>query len=693
MALVWLLALLAAFVAVDLFTRVSVAPPAHAMRWRAAAALALGTGLWAVQVISTSAQPPPFAVGYHPLGAGLAWVLALAVSFAGLLLADGRIGQRDAAWRVFVAAAVLGFGAVAVQAVAMSTADFRPGLLWRIDRLMPALVVAIAGCGLALALVARVRPQSARSKVSRDGSAALVWGATLVLSQQLVVAASGLAAQRHSANHLALSADALSLLASIASLVLLLGLMLLSQIESRMRATLLKARDELAQHSLRDGLTRLPNRLRFEGTLAQAVKQADERRGKMALLFINIDGFKHINQSGGHGGGDLMLREIATRLCSVARPHTVARIGGDEFVMLMPDDSRKADAAEQAGKVLQLIGQPCQLNGQEFVVSGSIGIAMYPEDGALSALISHADMAMRECKSNGGGTYSFFEARMITGAREQAELLRDLRQAVARRELALFYQPKVHAPSGEITGAEALLRWNHPRRGLISPAVFIPIAERFGVIKGIGDWVIEEACRQAREWRDKGLRMRVAINLSTHQLRDPHLGDRIGAALKKHQINPKLLTCEITESVAMEDSQAATRFFAVLAKVGVHISIDDFGTGYSSLSYLRKLPAEELKIDRSFVCDLETSSDARAVVDAVVKLGQALNLKVVAEGVETEAQNQILSSLGCHQLQGYLFAKPMSAEALTLWAINDKGPRSIMFRPSLFQATAQAPIH
>jgi diguanylate cyclase (GGDEF)-like protein len=693
MLLAWLLAPLAVFVAMELFARVGAAAPAQAMRWRAAAALGLGTGIWSVHVTAVSALPLPISIGYHPAVALAAWALAVLASFTGLMLADGRVGYRDAPWRALAAAAVLGVGVLAVQAVALSAAGFRPGLPWRLDKLLPALVLAVAGSGLAIALVARVRPRAAHWRSLRDGSVALFWGASLTLAEFMVLSAVGLATQTASAHVLHLSSDALTLLASVGSFVLLLALLLLSRIEARLRDSLVKTREELAQHSLRDGLTKLPNRLRFEGTLGQAAQLADQRRGRLALLFVNIDGLKHVNHAAGHRGGDRFLCEIATRLRGAARPHMVARVGGDEFVLLMPDNPRKADAADLARRLVELVGEPCSLNGHEFVASCSIGIAMYPQDGALSALISHAEMAMRECKGSGGATYSFFEARMVSGAREQAELLRDLRQAVARGQLELVYQPKVHAPSGEITGAEALVRWNHPKRGLVSPAVFIPIAERFGVIKAIGDWVIDEACRQARIWRDKGLRMRVAINLSPHQLRDPELGRRIGAALKRHQINPKLLTCEITESVAMEDSQSTQKFFAVLAKVGVHISIDDFGTGYSSLSYLRKLPAEELKIDRSFICDLETSSDARAVVDAVVKLGQALNLKVVAEGVETEAQNQILRSLGCHQLQGYLFAKPMSPEALALWAINDVGPRSILFRASLFQATAQVSIH
>ena len=298
------------------------------------------------------------------------------------------------------------------------------------------------------------------------------------------------------------------------------------------------------------------------------------------------------------------------------------------------------------------------------------------------------DAAMRAAKGMGGASYCFFEARMTSqGAVKQIDLLHDLRLALAQGELQLFYQPKIHAPSGEITAAEALLRWNHPKRGIIAPAVFIPIAERFGLIGSIGDWVIGEACRQARIWRDEGLRMRVAINLSVHQLRNADLPDRIAAALKKHGINPQLLTCEITESDAMDDTERTTRVFDSLNALGVHLSIDDFGTGYSSLSRLRKMRPGELKIDRSFVVDLETSADARAVAAAIVNLAKALDIKVVAEGVETEGQSEVLRSLGCDELQGYLYAKPMPAKALGLWAINEVGPRTLAFRPSLFKET------
>jgi diguanylate cyclase len=680
MLIAWAMAPLSAYVAMDLLVRVRTDAPGRAARWQAGAALCLGTGAWSVQVIALSAQALPFAVGHAPVGVVLAWLLAL-------------VGRRLAGLRALVGALIFGLSVLGTQAVLLWSAGLRPGLAWQPVPVVLALATVAAGTAWSLWLAIRWRPKLPAMRLLRDLSASLLCGLPLVLAQQLVYSGVNLSSQAGSAYATLLSLSAMTLLATVGAFALLLAVLLSSKLEARMRASLLKTRGELEQTSLRDSLTRLPNRLRFEGTLAQAVQQADQRRGRLALMFINIDGFKLVNEAGGHRLGDRLLCEMAGRLRSAAKAHMVARVGGDEFVLLMTEDPQRANVSDQAGRLLAMLAVPFRLDHQDHAVTCSIGVAMYPEDGALSTLISHAGLAMRECKAAGGGSHCFFEARMVSGAREQAELLRDLRLAQSRKELELYYQPKIHAPTGEITGAEALLRWNHPNRGLVSPAVFIPIAERFGLIKPIGQWVIDEACRQIRAWRDEGLRMRVAINLSPYQLRDPTLGPHIDAALKKQQINPKLLTCEITESVAMEDSAATMKFFAVLAGVGVHISIDDFGTGYSSLSYLRKLPAEELKIDSSFVCDLESSKDARAVVDAVVKLGQALNLKVVAEGVETEAQNQILRSLGCNELQGFLFAKPMAAKALGLWAMNDVGPRSIMFRPSLFQPTAPSPIH
>ena len=354
-----------------------------------------------------------------------------------------------------------------------------------------------------------------------------------------------------------------------------------------------------------------------------------------------------------------------------------------------PDPSQ---AMAMAARLMKALNEPCEVAQRELTMSCSVGVAMYPDHGDQAKLIPHAAAAMHAAKRNGGGNQVMFDPRMVAGAREQVDLLRDLRRAIQHHELELYYQPKVHAPSGQITGAEALMRWHHPQRGMVGPHIFIPLAEKFGLINALGNWLIEDVCRQIRTWRDGGLRMRVAINLSVHQLRQEDLVDRIVEALHRHRVEPGLLTCEITESAAMEDTRTTLQVIERLSAAGVHLSIDDFGTGYSSLSYLRQLAAEELKIDRSFVMDLESSADARAIVDAVVKLAQALGLKVVAEGVETEAQQKILRTLGCDELQGFLFAKPMSAKALTLWAIQDEGPSALDFRPSLFDDSLSTPL-
>jgi diguanylate cyclase (GGDEF)-like protein len=466
--------------------------------------------------------------------------------------------------------------------------------------------------------------------------------------------------------------------------------------QNRSLATSLnEANTLLRRQAFCDPLTELPNRLLFEERLGQTLQRVGRTPSAMAVLFIDLDGFKPINDSFGHAAGDVVLREVGARLLELASPSgTAARVGGDEFLLLVPQPGGNEGAAAVAQRALQVLARPYKLpNRGEVKLSCSIGIAMFPEHGSTAKLIANADAAMYAAKRTGGSTYAFFEARMDLDVREQVEMQTDLRQALERNQLKLYYQPKIHGASGQVTGVEALIRWDHPVRGLISPELFIPVAERFGLIGHIGNWVIEEVCRQIRHWLDLGLRMRVSLNLSMHQLRQDDLVPRIRRSLDAHRVDPALLTFEITESVAMEDTQATMRSFGHLARVGASLSIDDFGTGYSSLAYLRKLPARQLKIDRGFVADIEHSSDALAVVDAVIKLAHALGLKVVAEGVETESQRDVLLGLRCDELQGYLFARPMPAQMLTVWAMKEHDePNDIEFSHSLFQSHIPAAL-
>ena len=434
-----------------------------------------------------------------------------------------------------------------------------------------------------------------------------------------------------------------------------------------------------------DALTGLPNRSAMQAALDKASLVCDRDRRQLALLTINLDGFKSINATYGHAVGDQLLRKAGSRIRRLVHEHDrLARIGGDEFVLLLTERTAREMLQRLAEQIMQNMARPYRLGSKEVTLSCSVGVALYPDHGATEMLMARSDAAMQAAKRSGGSRVNFYSASMETDLTENFELLRDFRQALDKNALTLVFQPKIDAASGQITAAEALLRWRDPQRGEVSPAVFVALAERFGLVAQVGNWVIENACRQARAWADQGLNMRVAINLSAQHLRQPDLAQHIREALTRHKIDPMRLTCEITETLAMENTQATQTTLAQLGELGVHLSIDDFGTGYSSLSYLRKLPASEIKIDRSFVTDLERSADARAVVDAVIKLAHALGKRVVAEGVETLRQRRILTEMGCDELQGYLFAHPMAAGDLLQWALDARNTDAQEFRSSLY---------
>ena len=477
----------------------------------------------------------------------------------------------------------------------------------------------------------------------------------------------------------------------------------------RLREELDEATAQLEAQRSRDTLTGLATRAEFESALEEAVWRFEQKRGAaVAVLYVGVDDLRSINDGWGLQAGDALLVQMAGRLAKLrgvgpdeasavvpdVMPY-VARVGGDEFALLIGAD--EAGATAIAAQVCAAIVLPFVTEGRELGLTVSVGLACYPDHGAWSRLLPHAAAAMRYVKQAGGNGHALYAPAMAVDAREQALLLQDLRTAVERGELRLLYQPKIDARTLQVTAAEALLRWEHPVRGVVPPAVFVPLAERHGLIAAIGDWVVNEACRQAAAWRERGLRMRIAINISGHQLRHDRFVANLEAQAWQHRIPATRLTCEITESVAMEDTAQTRAAFERLKRAGFHVSIDDFGTGHSSLAVLRRLPAAELKVDRCFVVDLEVSESARSIVEAVLSVARTLGLRVVAEGVETEGQRDILARMGCDELQGYLFAKPMSAAALALWADGEapgNGPtgEAPAFRPSLFDATRDMPM-
>jgi len=416
-----------------------------------------------------------------------------------------------------------------------------------------------------------------------------------------------------------------------------------------------------AQH---DFLTGLPNRMLLHDRVEQAIALALRHGKKVGVLFLDLDGFKHLNESLGHSSGDKLLQSMAKRLLGCLRgSDTVSRQGGDEFIVVLSEMEHLEDAAIKAARILQAVAEPHWICQQECHVTTSIGVSVYPDDGLnAETLIKNADTAMYEAKENGRQCFKFFKPAMNVRAVERQYLEEGLRRALERQEFSLLYQPKVNLRTMAITGAEALVRWTHPIRGLVSPGEFIPVAEACGLILPISRWVLREACMQARAWRDAGLSPgTMAVNISALEFRDENLLEGILAVLKDTGLDPRFLELELTESVLMKRAESTESILKALHAVGVQVAVDDFGTGYSSLSYLRKFSVNALKIDQSFVRQIAVSPDETAIVTAIISMGRSLNLRVVAEGVVTPEEVAFLQAHECEEAQGYYFSRPVAA--------------------------------
>jgi diguanylate cyclase (GGDEF)-like protein len=432
-----------------------------------------------------------------------------------------------------------------------------------------------------------------------------------------------------------------------------------------------RAERALAHQALHDHLTGLPNRSLLLDRLSQAVARLGRADTRLGVLFFDLDHFKVINDSLGHDAGDRVLQAVAARVAGVLRPtDTLARLGGDEFVVVCEALEGPDDASAVADRIARALAPPIDEGVDELIVGASIGVVVTGDDHADPAgLIRDADAAMYRAKEQGRGRAELFDEGMRLRVVGRLRQERALRRALQRDELRLHYQPVVSLPDLGVTGVEALVRWEHPERGLLAPAEFVPLAEETGLILELGDWVLAEACRQAAAWTGvlgEDRTLEVAVNLSTKQLSQADLAKRVAALLERYGLPPAqvALCLEITESLMLEDPMVTGGLLGDLARVGVRLAIDDFGTGYSSLAYLRRFPVHTLKVDRSFVSGLGLDADSRAVVAAIIELAHALGLEVVAEGVEEQVQLQALVELGCDRAQGFLFAHPAPPEAL-----------------------------
>jgi len=431
-----------------------------------------------------------------------------------------------------------------------------------------------------------------------------------------------------------------------------------------------KSKEQIQHLAYHDELTSLPNRRLVNLTLDKAIQRSESTSDEFAVLVIDIDRFKLINDLLGHAYGDQFLLQVTDRLrqATAGMNLTIGRMGGDEFVVICHGDPIESVAVRAAERIIDVVRIPYRLKDNDFYVSASVGIALYPEHGdSVEDLLKKADTAMYDVKRNGKNGYCFYSEQLDENLLGKLELESDLRKSIERNELILHYQPQINAEQNRIIGVEALLRWAHPDKGFISPGEFIPVAEEAGIIDDIGAWVLKEACRQMKQWQTQyGWQVPVSVNLSSKQLLDDRLVEQIAAILQETELDPAYLELEITESIMMDASRASP-ILQKLMEMGIRFSLDDFGTGYSSLSYLRMFPIDRLKIDRTFVQEITTNEDDRTIVETIISMAHHLKLNVIAEGVETKEQLQLLLDNGCDEIQGYYYSKPLAADELAAY--------------------------
>ena len=662
-----LVAILASYTALDLASRITASTGAAAVSWLLGGAFAMGMGIWSMHFIGMLAFSLPIAMAYDVGVTVVSMMIAIVVSGFALL----TVTRTSLSTRNLVAGGVLmGLGISSMHYTGMAAMEVQPGIHYDATLFAASIAIAIAASTAALWISFTLRSHGTRRVYARLGSA-VIMGLAIVGMHY-----TGMAAANFAPNTICLSgalANNSWMAATIAiiTFLILCGTLSLSVLDARMESktaqmasSLKEANAELQHLVLHDTLTKLPNRLLLEDRLEQAIAECRRAGARCALLFVDLDRFKTLNDSLGHFAGDTVLRTVAERLrASVRLEDTVARLGGDEFVVLLKHVARVEDAADIAHKVVECLARPIVIDDRELRVSSSVGISVYPDHAdAATRLIANADAAMYHVKKSGRSGFALFAPEMSTYFPKRLELESELRTALEKAQFVLHYQPRVDMRSGAIVAMEALLRWQHPERGTIAPAEFISVAEETGIIASLGDWTLREACQQMRSWQERGISgFTVAVNVSAAQFRQRGLAASVLRALEWSELEARYLELEINESVVMENAPEAIGMLEELRRMGVALSIDDFGTGYSSLAYLKRFPIDRLKIDSAFIRDIPANADDTAIVRTIISLAHGLRMRVVAEGVETQAQLDCLRGLDSDEYQGFLYSKPLPA--------------------------------
>ncbi|MDO3508621.1 bifunctional diguanylate cyclase/phosphodiesterase [Ralstonia pseudosolanacearum] len=664
---------LTTFAALDAATRLpGGASIAKRRVWRLACGVILGAGLWSgLWLAEAGLHRLPAASATGPLTASLVVMLAASlIVFVAVLprasfaAAARPLGRR----RIALAAAALGMGLVAVELMLTRPWLYAPrSLLQTVTSCGGGTLILLAGASLAICMAFWPPASQRRAAVGVRARAAGVLATSAALSLIVWPCAGAQGADDtllHAIPIIVLSAGGILLALGLHAALMMFEARIDSA-QAHLAASLERVTRQSATPEPHDTLTGLPTRLQLQQALDSAILSSSRRGRPFALFYLDLDGLGRINEQYGRATGDRVLEIIAERLRQTMRDEdTVARLGSDEFGLLVEGLPLPEAAAPIGDKLLFRLREAVEVDGRRLRVAASIGVAIHPYNGATAdALLAHADAAMFECKQAGGNAYRFYEPRLNTTAHRVLQIQRALSHAALNGQLFLYYQPKFDAHTQSMTGAEALLRWNHPELGPVSPAEFLPLAERTGTIVELGDWVIEEVCRQIMHWDAAGMApLKIAINLSPRQFLQPDLVQRLSQILYRYQVAPDRLMFEITETAAMRDAGQSIAAIRQIQSLGFEVAIDDFGTGYSSLSYLQRFRAQQIKIDRAFIGALDDSpSDAYAIIRAICAMAHSLDMTVVAEGVETGTQMQALVNLRCDQVQGYLLGRPLPA--------------------------------
>jgi diguanylate cyclase (GGDEF)-like protein len=662
-----LVAMLVSFTALRLAARVAESEQRAARVWLVMGATSMGVGIWAMHFIGMLAMSLPIRVTYD-IGLTLASLVAamLTCGFAIHIASRPRLSHaRHVACSVVMAAGIVAMHYIGMSAIPITPAiDYDPWLVFE------SLVIALLACYAALGLTFRLRDDGTPLRIVARLAAAALMGLGIAGMHYTGMAAARFRVGAICSGGLAFDGRWLAVAVGLAALLLLSLALVTSVFDAHLAvrarwhaARLQKANEALNYQARHDALTALPNRTLFIERLRQALADASAEAPHIVVMLVDLDRFKSINDSLGHTAGDAVLKEMAGRLVSqLPESGLAARLGGDEFLLMAPiSDPRQA--LQLAEGIVRRIADPYVLNGFELQVGASIGISTFPFDRSNpEVLISHADEAMYEAKRSGGNGLRFFVPGTTAYTAARLKLESELRHAAQLGQLRLHYQPQLHIASGRIIGLEALVRWQHPENGWIPPGDFIALAERSDAIEGIGRWVLEEACRQSQDWRERGIAdIPIAVNVSAREFRQAGLVEQVRGAILAHGLEPRHIEIELTESLVMSDGDRSIEALEELHGAGFSIALDDFGTGYSSMSYLKRLPVAKLKIDRSFIIDLGSSTESDSIVKAVISLAHALGIIVIAEGVEDAWQVSALEAFGCDEYQGYFYSAPCDA--------------------------------